>query len=562
MDREGFQQAERNLLAEALENYQPPERDFLRFVREAWPWAFPYPYVHGRHVEVLAQHLQAVGEGKIEQLLANIPPGCSKSGVVSVLFPAWIWTREPSAEFLCLSYHESLTLRDAVRCRQLIGSPWYRARWGRTVRVKAGQDAKGLYELTAGGKRVSTTRGGLGTGFHPSHVIVDDPLSALQAQRKAERQAFDEWRSDTLATRGVARNVRQVFAFQRLHVDDPARAILEENQRAAENGEELPWYHVCLPMRFDPQFVMQDRGFGGDWRTEKGELLYPALLDEAKVRKMERALRSDSNVSAQLGQNPIRRQGRLFNVDHLKVIRSTEVPQLDDVVRFWDKAGVEDEGCATAGGLMGVQRISDEVWKFFILHMHKGQWGLDRVEDEISSTCAMDQMTYGLGRYRVGVEQEPGSGGKLSGWTTQKRLRGIRVEVLPAIGDKPTRATPLADAIALGEVYAVDGPWLRDMVEEMNEFPNSQFKDQVDALAGAYLMLTGAIGKKTVKTVLASGRTGSRKCASPGCGRPTAESSDYCCENCRLVASFDDGTVCSDHDHACMARFFEFTNRS
>lgn len=562
MDREKLTEPQRLNLADALESYRAPSNHFYRFAREAWEHAFPYAYVDCPHVELLCNYLEPLGRGEISRLLINLPPSCSKSGIVSVLYPAWVWTFNPQAEFLCMSYHENLTIRDSVRCRNLIGSAWYQSQWGKKVQIKPGSDAKGLYELTAGGKRVSTTRGGLGTGLHPSHVVVDDPLSALQAQRKSERDAVNEWRNDTLSSRGIARDVSQCWAFQRFHVDDPAREILEENERAKRLGYGLMWHHVRLAMRYDPATAMVDTGYGKDWRTVKGELLAPMLLDEQKVRTLELGLRSETNIAAQLQQTPKHRTGRLFNVDKINFVDPSLIPTVfDEVVRFWDKAGLEDEGCSTAGGLMGKKRLPDGSFRFYILDMKKGQWGGDQVESEIHVAGLLDLNTYGFEKLRVGVEQEPGSGGKLSAITTQKRLRGIRVEAIPAIGDKPERATPLADAIAMGEVYAPsEAPWMADLLDEMSEFPNSKFKDQVDCLAGAYLMLTAIVGKKKKRTIV-TGISRVEICKTPGCKRPASPGGIYCCLNCEVVDSFQDGSICEEHDDECVGRYFEYQQK-
>ena len=53
-----------------------------------------------------------------------------KSISVSVALPAWTWTLEPSKKFLFASYALSLSIRDSVKCRRLIESPWYKSYFG------------------------------------------------------------------------------------------------------------------------------------------------------------------------------------------------------------------------------------------------------------------------------------------------------------------------------------------------------------------------------------------------------------------------------------------------
>lgn len=51
-------------------------RSLADFVREAWHVVEPgTPYVHGWHVDAIAEHLEAVTAGQITRLLINVPPG-------------------------------------------------------------------------------------------------------------------------------------------------------------------------------------------------------------------------------------------------------------------------------------------------------------------------------------------------------------------------------------------------------------------------------------------------------------------------------------------------------
>jgi hypothetical protein len=105
-------------------------RCFRDFIRLAWHVVEPArDLIPAWHVDAIAEHLQAVSEGRITNLLINVPPGHGKSLIVSVLFPAWQWIRsEQGAQWrgLFASYNSGLATRDSVRCRALLESPWYR----------------------------------------------------------------------------------------------------------------------------------------------------------------------------------------------------------------------------------------------------------------------------------------------------------------------------------------------------------------------------------------------------------------------------------------------------
>ena len=106
-------------------------RSLREFVRQAWPIVEPStPFVPGWHIDAIIDHLEAVTQGQIRNLLINVPPRHMKSLLVSVFWPAWEWIRFPQRRFLYSSYAAQLSIRDSVKCRRLIESSWYQERWG------------------------------------------------------------------------------------------------------------------------------------------------------------------------------------------------------------------------------------------------------------------------------------------------------------------------------------------------------------------------------------------------------------------------------------------------
>src|SRR5271157_3948649 len=63
-----------------------------------------------------SEHLQAVAQGRIRNLIINVPPGHAKSLLTAVFWPAWTWIDHPESRWLFSSYREPLATRDSVRC--------------------------------------------------------------------------------------------------------------------------------------------------------------------------------------------------------------------------------------------------------------------------------------------------------------------------------------------------------------------------------------------------------------------------------------------------------------
>jgi len=126
--------------------------------------------------------------------------------------------------------------------------------------------------------------------------------------------------------------------------------------------------------------------------------------------------------------------------------------------------------------------------RFIVTDVVRGQWEANRRERTIKQTAQVDRV-----KVTVGLEQEPGSGGKESAQNTVRNLAGFRVKVYnvgQSDGNKVLRADPFSAQVNAGAVSVLNRDWTKDFIDELRHFPGSTFKDQVDAAAGAFNMLT------------------------------------------------------------------------
>src|SRR5271169_5585841 len=134
-----------SLLAEI--DQESATRSLREFVRQAWAIIEPStPFVPGWHIDAIIEHLEAVTRGQIRNLLINVPPRHMKSLLVSVFWPAWEWIRSPERRWLYSSYAASLSIRDSLKCRRLIESPWYQRFWKDVFALTSDQNTKGRFD--------------------------------------------------------------------------------------------------------------------------------------------------------------------------------------------------------------------------------------------------------------------------------------------------------------------------------------------------------------------------------------------------------------------------------
>jgi hypothetical protein len=215
------------------------KRDFFEFVKEFWECISQEDPVWNWHIPYLCAEIQKMmervfrGESKEYDLVVNIPPGTTKSTIMSVMLPAWAWTRMPHTKFIGASYSEALARDDlSLKTRDIVTSDKYK-RCFPEIELRSDQSTKGYFQNTRGGWRYAVGVNGSVTGKHAHVIVIDDPLDPNEAFSSADLKAANRWISETLSNRKVNKRVSiTILVMQRLHQDDPtARFLLKKNVR-------------------------------------------------------------------------------------------------------------------------------------------------------------------------------------------------------------------------------------------------------------------------------------------------------------------------------------------
>lgn len=158
------------------------------------------------------------------------------------------------------------------------------------------------------------------------------------------------------------------------------------------------------------------------------------------------------------------------------------------VCRGWDLAATDSKENAnaayTAGVLMGKRRNG----RFVILDAINQQLKAGEVRRLIGTTARTDRIRYQQVRQRL--PQDPGQAGKEQAQSYVSMLAGYDVKVVPESGDKVTRAEPMAAQWQQGMFDVVAGEWNEMYFNQLESFPESKFKDMVDASSSAFNELT------------------------------------------------------------------------
>lgn len=487
-------------IVEAAEFYRLRKKTKARlseFVKTFWSHVIEEPMEWNWHMDVLCDEVQFVYERtflrpdpndpepdptkkkmirlpKLYDLIINIPPGTTKSTIVTVMAPAWSWACDPSLRHITGSYSSDLSIQHAVKSRDLIKSDLYQELYPH-VEIKLDEDNKTDYKTVRNGQRFSTSIGGTVTGVHAHVITYDDPVNPKQAVSVDMLKTANDYFDQTLSTRKVDKRVSVlILVMQRLGMNDPSGYLLDKKKKKIR--------HLCLPatvskittpgppVQDDTKFEILD--YIAEYQKQDGYLDQNRLGQEV----LEEALTDlgSAGFAGQMDQTPTPAGGLTWKAEWFKIVPDELFPHINiarEVSSDWDLAYTNEEENAasayvTSGIVAGQVYIFDFDWKWLefppLIKWMKTIRGPHYIEAKASGKSAKQTLS-------------------------QRGVIAIEVNVQGG-ADKVARAraaTPIAEA---GMVYikkSMADRLFNDSKQGILFFPKGQHKDLADALAQA-----------------------------------------------------------------------------
>lgn len=162
----------------------------------------------------------------------------------------------------------------------------------------------------------------------------------------------------------------------------------------------------------------------------------------------------------------------------------------DDViewVRCWDLAATEKtengDPAFTSGVLMGKRKNG----RYIVADVVNKQMSASDVRQTIKHTAQQDIAKHK--RVKIRLPKDPGQAGKEQAESYIKFLAGFNVVTVAETGSKEARAEPMAAQWQAGNFDVLTGAWNEEYLQQLENFPDSKFKDMVDASANAFTEL-------------------------------------------------------------------------
>lgn len=436
------------------------------------------------HIEVIADRLKKCYEGKIKRLIINLPPRYLKSICASVAFPAWVFSKDPTKQIMCVSYGDELVKELGEKTRRLMSSPKYRSLFS-YAQLSSLNPAANKLKTLGGGSRIGIAAGGPITGRGADIIILDDPLKASDARTQKLVQT-NTWYDDNTYQRLNNKNEGVIIVImQRLHEYDLTGHLL---------GREEHWEVLDLKAiaEEDEVYMIERLGRSHSLGRKEGEPLHPGI-ESRELLIQQKANLGSFVFAAQYQQSPaadtesIIREGwfQQYPLDVWQQSLNAQSYRLyhqlgfHTILQSWDTALTASESsdyscCVTIGIKEG---------RFYVLDVFRKKITFS----ELATQVDVKRREFGADRVII----EDSSAGK--NLIEFLRSKNMAIETFRPDGDKYSRLNSVSGYVESGLVYLPEkAEWLADFVLEVTRFPNSRNDDQVDAFSQCMLVARDA----------------------------------------------------------------------
>jgi len=446
------------------------KKSFFFFLKTFWSVIIPEEPVYNWHIPYLCNELQTASKNIVERkrklydIVINIPPGSTKSTIVTVMWPAWLWTQDASLRIISNSYSGDLSTEHASLSKDIITSDRYKTLFP-NIKIRHDKSGKSAYGNTKRGARYTTSTQGTITGKHAHVIINDDPVNPKQADSEPLRHEANK-HTGTLSSRKVDKKITvTVTIMQRLHEDDVTGHLLKKK------GEDL--FHICLPAELSDKVKpehLKEKYING--------LLDPVRIDRAAIDEAKKDLGSRGYAN-QFEQAPSPAGGNIIKEDWFRTIPISQFLAIvgNNPMHFWLDTAYDEQKPDSdndPSGIIAACRIQNNVYIFQAQKMYKTFPQLIKFLPEFLKANMYSR--------RSTLRVEPKSCGKSVVQTLQD-ISDLNVTETPTPTDsKSMRLHVVSPKVECGRVYLVEGSWNEELIKEICGFPTASHDEYVDLL--------------------------------------------------------------------------------
>lgn len=283
----------------------------FEFVKEFWDVIVTDEYVHNWHIEYLCDEIQLVLDKYVldrkphipndkwyvgitddikKNLAANVPPGTSKSTILSRIAPAWLWANDASKTVISNTIDRNNATEFSSKSKDLIQSEKFRMYFPE-ISIRRDVSAKIFYQSNKGGMRYSLTTRGSKTGKHADALFDDDPMDYETAQSPVEAKSCIEGFKALQTRKKDKAKAPYILIMQKLSTRDTTAHVLKVLKDDVR--------HICLPAE-DTYNNIQPPQLKANYIDG---LLDPVRLSREILEAQKKGLNDDSKPISEIAYN-------------------------------------------------------------------------------------------------------------------------------------------------------------------------------------------------------------------------------------------------------------------
>ena len=460
---------------------------FYFFFLTFWDCMSGEQFQDAAHIKYICDTLQYWGmkivrrERLMKTICISVPPGSSKSTIVTIAFTNWCWLHAPNLSTANISYSATLSQQHSYKARAITDSQKWHILFDNIFKVVHGKPLEIVKQNQTEmlnnfkGQRFCTSVGGTILGMHADIFCNDDLISAEQSKSDVERDKANRFSDETVSSRRKVPNCYlNIFISQRLHEDDSIGHVLNKN---------LDITYICLPAE------ITDANIKNVSPPEAIELYTDGILDpNRRPKEVLNVLREEMGPNGYAGQYlqvPFNIDEMDINPSMFRYINRKELPN-DITWDVWIDAAYTEKNENDPTGIDVIARVGSDIivkesytvrkklpdlLKFLIELEQKGSFDKKKSRIFIEPKAS----GYSLAQY---VESDTDYNYVLIGQDNKSQAKLVQA-------GKKTRHEMIKPKAESRRIILVEDTWNAEYVHEICGFPKVSHDERVDNLGYA-----------------------------------------------------------------------------
>lgn len=326
--------------------------DMRKFFIDFWDYAFTqHALIPGISFDCLCEHLKAILKGELKNVIFVFPPREAKTTLLSVIFPAYLWTIDPKLGILSATYSSDHAKTANKNMQFLMNSDPYQKLYGMDFDIIK----KNANSTTnnKNGIRFASSFDGHMTGMGGSFILIDDANNLNKIGYKSHRDMTNNFFDNVLYyRRNKFSDSHIVVAMHRSHNEDLVGHILSK--------EDPSFLYVNIPFEYEINrrhvsfSQLSNKIIWEEPRQKEGELISPMRYTAQDVIDLKRHVGTREYRSLYQGDTSFD-QGGIFHKDWFMVWKKPFLPKFQFIIQGWDTAmSTTAQACHSASVTFGV----------------------------------------------------------------------------------------------------------------------------------------------------------------------------------------------------------------